>query len=233
MPSQPETDSYRYSEEEMLQLSGVQHFVFCPRQWALIHIEQLWADNSLTVEGSLLHENVDNPFNREVNGPSVITLRGLRLCSSRLGLSGIADAVEIHPYPDAPAGKQAILKSGLFDALPVEYKRGKSKINDCDRLQVVAQSVILEEMLKIKITRGAVFYWETRHREYIDISEDLRGNLHTVVAMMHDIARSNILPSPIKKPHCRSCSLLDVCIPSLSGRSALKYLKNSLDVIDE
>lgn len=114
-----------YSEEEMLQLSGIQHYVFCPRQWALIHIEQIWSDNTLTTEGSLLHQNVDNPYLRETNGSSVITLRSLRVSSAVLGLSGMADVVEIIPFENAPLHKKAILKSKLFTALPIEYKRGK------------------------------------------------------------------------------------------------------------
>ena len=134
-----------YEEEEMLQLSGIQHYVFCPRQWALIHLEQLWTDNSLTTEGSLLHENVDNPFIRETNGSQTITLRGFRLASPVLGLSGIADAIEIYPYENAPTSKQALLKSKLYDALPIEYKRGKPKTTDCDRIQVTTQAIILEE----------------------------------------------------------------------------------------
>ena len=156
----------------------------------------------------------------------------MRLASYSLGLSGIADAVEIHPYPNAPVGKKEILRSGLFDAIPIEYKRGKPKINDCDRIQVVAQAVILEEMLKVRINKGAIFYWETRHREYIDITEALRHDLRTIVAQMHAYMHTNTLPESVKKPHCRSCSLIDYCMPSLTGKSALKYLKDSFYILN-
>ena len=221
-------DHHLYSEEEMLQLSGIQHYVFCPRQWALIHLEQIWADNTLTTEGSLLHQNVDNPYLREPNGSSVITLRSLRLSSPNLGLSGIADAVEIFPFESAPPRKQAILKSRLFTALPIEYKRGKPKTTDCDRLQVVAQALILEEMLSVKITQGAIFYWETRHREYFDITEEMKTMVRTISNEMHAIVNNGTLPKAIKKSHCRSCSLLDYCLPSLTGRSAKKYLQEAV-----
>lgn len=103
----------------MLQLSGIQHYVFCPRQWALMQLEQVWIDNSLTAEGSLLHKNVDNPFARETSASSVITLRGIRLDSSSLGFSGIADAVEIIPFENAPSSKKDILMSKLYLARPV------------------------------------------------------------------------------------------------------------------
>lgn len=220
-----------YAEEDMLQLSGIQHYMFCPRQWALIHIEQLWADNSLTTEGTLLHENVDNPFHREKNGSDTITLRGFRLSSQVLGLSGIADAIEIYPYPDAPSSKHELLKSRLYDALPVEYKRGKPKTNDCDRIQVTAQAIILEEILGVKIKQGAIFYWEVRHREYFDISDDLRNQVLNTTYEMHITFNSNTLPPAVKKGHCKNCSMLDYCLPALKGRSAKKYISDSIDSI--
>ena len=233
MSDQHKTSKHLYTDDEMLQLSGIQHYVFCPRQWALIHIEQQWSDNSLTTEGTLLHENVDNPFLRETNGSQTITLRGIRLASPVLGLSGIADAVEIYPHENVPTSKQALLKSKLYDALPIEYKRGKPKTTDCDRIQVAAQAIILEEMLGIKIHKGAVFYWETRHREYFDISDELKKLTIKTAADMHVDFNNNSIPKPIKKSHCKNCSLLDNCLPSLKGRSAAKYLSDSIESISE
>lgn len=223
----------RYDEEDMLQLSGIQHYMFCPRQWALIHIEQVWEENYLTAEGSLLHQNVDNPFMRETGHTDVLTLRGLRLSSARLGISGIADAVEIHPYDDAPKRKADILKSKRYEALPVEYKRGKPKINDCDRMQVVAQCVLLEEMLGIPIKRGAIFYWETRHREYVDVNQEMKDQLEIICDEMHEIFKSRIIPGACKKKECRSCSLYDHCLPSLHGRSVKKYFQDSIDDLEK
>lgn len=221
-----------YSEDEMLQLSGIQHFVFCPRQWALIHIDQCWEDNGLTAEGSMLHENVDNPFLRETNGSSVITLRGLRLSSSSLGLSGIADAVEIHPLPGVGLSKKELLKSGNFTALPIEYKRGKPKISDCDRIQVAAQAIILESMLNTKINKGAVFYWEVRHRELFDIDTTLRENVFSTASMMHKAFSDKRLPRAVKSQKCRSCSLIDICLPDLSKMKASDYIQNSITELE-
>lgn len=233
MSGKNKTSTHLYTDDEMLQLSGIQHYVFCQRQWALIHIEQQWADNSLTAEGCLLHGNVDNPFIRETNGSHTITLRGLRLASSVLGLSGIADAVEIRPYENAPLSKHALLKSKLYDAMPIEYKRGKPKITDCDKIQVVAQAMILEEMLGIKIRRGAVFYWEMRHREYFDISDALREETIRTVYEMHVTYNNHAIPKAIKKSCCKNCSLFDICLPSINGRSAIEYLSASIKNISE
>ncbi len=233
MSDQVKTSIHLYNEEEMLQLSGIQHYVFCPRQWALIHIEQVWRDNYLTTEGSLLHENVDNPFLRETNGSQTITLRGFRLASAVLGLSGIADAIEIYPYENAPTSKQALLKSKLYDILPIEYKRGKPKISDCDRIQVTAQAIILEEMLGVKISKGAIFYWEIRHREYFDISTELKEETITIASEMHSTFNRKAIPRTIKKAHCQKCSLIDYCLPSIGGRSAIKYISDSIEYISQ
>jgi len=219
-----------YSDEEMLQLSGIQHFAFCPRQWALIHIEQIWNDNHLTLEGSILHDNVDNPFLRETNGSDVISLRGLKIASHTLGLNGIADVVEIIPLSaSAPKDKELLLKSKLFKALPIEYKRGSRKISDCDRLQVTAQAMILEEMLGVRIDTGAIFYWEERHREYFTIDEDLRKEVIRISISMHDIITSGITPKSKKKPGCKSCSIVNSCLPSIGSKNVNKYLSEYLD----
>lgn len=231
MSEENKTATRIYTDEEMLQLSGIQHYVFCPRQWALIHIEQQWADNSLTAEGSLLHKNVDNPFLRETNGTQTITLRSFRLASPVLGLSGIADAIEIIPHANAPTTKQRLLKSKLYDAMPIEYKRGKTKTSDCDRIQVTAQAMILEDMLGLKIFKGAIFYWETRHREYFDITNKLKEDTLKIVSEMHAIFNDGTIPKAIKKSHCKNCSLLDICLPSLKGRSAIEYLSASIKSI--
>lgn len=218
----------RYSEEEMLLLSGIQHFVFCPRQWALIYMDQLWAENLLTSEGKLLHKNVDNPFLRETNSTDFLTLRGIRLESDMLGLYGVADAVEIRPSDGAPASKSDLLESRLFEAIPVEYKRGRRKINDCDRVQVAAQAIMLEPVLNVEINKGAVFYWEERHREYFNISQDMRIKVERISVEMHEIYAAKQLPKAMKKPHCRSCSLVNECMPGLNARSASKYIENIL-----
>lgn len=219
----------QYSDDDMLQLSGIQHYAFCPRQWALIHIDRIWTDNHLTMEGALLHENVDNPFLRETNGSDVLSLRGLRIASKTLGLIGIADVVEIYPMSYSPKDKNSLLKSGLFKALPIEYKRGKRKISNCDRLQVTAQAMILEEMLGVSIDKGAVFYWDERHREYFDIDSDLKGEVLKISNSMHQISESGKIPKALRKPGCKLCSIVDICLPSAINKNVRKYLTDNLN----
>lgn len=220
-----------YTDDRMLQLSGIQHYTFCPRQWALIHIEQMWDDNRLTAEGTMLHSNVDNPFRRETNGSPVVTLRGFRLVSATLGLSGVADALELHPSPDAPTRKSDLLNSKMYEAIPIEYKRGRRKTNDCDRIQVVAQAMIIEEMLGIDIKRGAIFYWEERQREYFEIFDSMRSEVKQTVKIMHRLFDKHILPKAHKNRSCRSCSLIDICMPSLTSKSARKYISDTIDTM--
>ena len=222
-----------YPDSSMLQLSGIQHYTLCPRQWALIHIDQYWEDNHLTTEGELLHKNVDNPFLRETNGTDILTLRGLRISSPILGLTGIADAVEIHPFPGAPSKKADLLESHLFTALPIEYKRGNRKVNDCDRVQVTAQAMILEEMWNINIHQGAVFYWQERHREYFDLTESLRDKVIIAAKEMQTLFERKTLPLPENETNCRSCSLYDRCLPKLAYRSADSYIKQSLQILSQ
>lgn len=214
----------KYSEDDMLLLSGIQHYVFCPRQWALIYLEQQWEENFLTTEGHLLHNNVDNPFIRETNGSDIIILRGIRLESKILGLTGIADAIEIIPHSDAPRGKQAVLRSKKYDAIPIEYKRGKRKLSDCDRIQVASQAMIIEEMFDIKIEKGAIFYWQERHREYFDISETMRTNVSQYSEAMHELLRNRRIPAAKRQKNCRSCSLVDICMPGLNKMNVSEYL---------
>jgi len=223
------TSQHIYTDDEMLPLSGIQHYAFCPRQWALIYLEQLWNDNILTIEGSLLHGNVDNPSIRETNGSDTITLRGVRLMSRSLGLSGIADAIEIKPLSEAPKTKRALIKSKLFTAMPIEYKRGKRKINDCDRLQLTAQAMIIEDILGVNISIGAIFYWQERHREYVEITDKLRDDAIRLSKDMHHLARLGITPPANKMPGCRSCSIKDLCVPIICSKNVRQYLEASFN----
>ncbi len=213
----------------MLQLSGIQHFMYCPRQWALIHVEGQWNDNHLTSEGELLHKRCDDPYARDNNGRDIVILRSLRLSSKTLGLSGAADIVEIIPHEGAPRGKRALLKSRKFEVLPIEYKRGVRKTSDCDRVQVAAQSMILEEMLGVDISRGAIFYWEERHREYFDIDEVLREKVKSLSSQMHRLTETSSTPEAKKNKGCRSCSLLELCQPQLRNMKASRYIKETLN----
>ena len=217
-----------YSEDEMLMLSGIQHFVFCPRQWALIHMEQEWAENRLTMEGNILHEQVDNPFYRQKNGDT-ITLRSLHVASARLGLYGITDAVELLP---AESAKDAITHpryKGFWHPFPVEYKHGRQKPDERDEVQLAAQAMGLEEMYGISIPYGALYYNETRHRETISISDDLRHTTMQCAERMHEIFLSANLPKAVKHAHCKNCSLKDICMPETEQCTSVStYLRTNL-----
>ena len=212
----------------MLMLSGIQHYMFCPRQWALIHIEQQWAENRLTTEGQLLHKNVDNPFYRQKNGDT-ITLRSLHIASKRLGLYGITDAVELIPSDSPEDSITHNRYPGYWKLYPVEYKRGHSKPDERDEVQLAAQAMCLEEMYGINIPYGALYYDEVKHRETIAISDGLRKTTQQCAKQMHDIFKSGIMPKPVKASHCRNCSLKDICMPEMSDCTQVKtYLNNNL-----
>ena len=217
-----------YAEEDMLMLSGIQHFMFCPRQWALIHIEQQWNDNRLTMEGKLLHSNVDNPAYRQKNG-NTITLRSVSIASKKLGLYGLTDAVELHSLNDKSGGIRCKSYPGLWKPFPVEYKRGRPKHTLVDEVQLAAQVMCLEEMYGIDIEYGALYYGETKHREVISINTHLRDQVIANAEQMHKIIQSGVLPRTANLKHCKNCSLVDICLPNIDNcSSANKYLKKYL-----
>lgn len=189
--------------ENALPLSGLQHLAFCPRQWALIHLEQSWAENRLTSEGRLLHENADLPGQSRRH--DLRTVRGLPLASSRLALTGRADIVEFRPEP-----------------FPIEYKRGRRKPDDCDLVQLCAQALCLEEMLDQPVPRGAIFYGEPRRRLEVDLSPQLRARTETLASEMHRLYRSRETPPAKPGNHCRNCSLLNTCLPYVTAESTIQ-----------
>lgn len=189
--------------DESLPISGLQHLAFCPRQWALIHLEQAWAENRLTTEGSLLHERADLPG--QTRRHDLRTVRGMLLESRCLALFGRADIVEFTPLP-----------------FPVEYKRGKRKPNDCDLVQLCAQALCLEEMLQTDVPAGAIFYGEPRRRMDVTFSAQLRSRTEDLAQQMHHLYRNRITPAPIPGPHCRNCSLNHLCLPQATGNAAVE-----------
>ena len=217
-----------YTEDEMLMLSGIQHFVFCPRQWALIHIEQQWEENRLTTEGNILHKNVDNPFYRQKNGDT-ITLRSLPIASKELGLYGVTDAVELL-HSETP--EDSILHpkyDGYWKPYPVEYKRGHSKPDERDEVQLAAQSMCLEEMYGVRIRSGALYYNEVKHRETVIITDSLREMTSLYASKMHELFKSGIVPKANKTSRCKNCSLNNICMPEMSDcQTASNYLKRNL-----
>ena len=210
---------FKYSDDELLSLSGIQHFAFCERQWALIHVEHQWAENVKTVEGQQLHERVDDPYFTETRC-DVKVVRSTPLVSRRLGLYGIADVIE---YISGPSSENSL------EIRIVEYKRGKPKSDDRDEVQLCAQAMCLEEMLETNITHGFLFYGETRRRQMIEFTERLRERVRQLSERMHDFFEKGITPLSIKGKKCNNCSLKDLCLPSLgkNPRKATSYV-NSL-----
>lgn len=217
-----------YDDDDMLMLSGIQHYMFCPRQWALIHIEQLWDDNRLTAEGELLHKNVDNPAYRQKNGDT-ITLRAVPIASHTLGLYGISDAIELIPSDTEENAITHPRYSGYWKPYPIEYKRGHSKPDERDEVQLAAQVICLEEMYDIHILEAALFYNETRHRESVTISAHLRQLTRELSESMHKTFASGITPKAVEQKGCKNCSLIDICAPEWSKKTSVSlYLKKLL-----
>ncbi|KQC13181.1 MAG: CRISPR-associated protein Cas4 [Desulfuromonas sp. SDB] len=203
-----------FSDEDLLSLSGIQHFYFCKRQWALIHIEQQWRDNLRTTQGHLLHERADDPYFNETRGVILLS-RAFPVVSYHLGFYGIADLVE---FRKSEAGVSLPGHEGLWLINPVEYKRGSPKIDERDAVQVCAQAICLEEMFGTHIDSGDLYYYETRRRMTVDISDFLRDLVFSLSKEMHDIYRSGLTPPAVKTRNCRSCSLYDICIPNLTKK---------------
>ncbi|MEG0614278.1 MAG: CRISPR-associated protein Cas4 [Oscillospiraceae bacterium] len=219
-----------YSEEDFLQLSGIQHFSFCRRQWALIHIEKQWNENVLTVEGEIMHEKAhDNTFT-EKRG-SIVISRGMPVFSRTLGISGECDIVELKKSAN---GVKIFGREGLFSPSPVEYKHGKPKENHADLLQLCAQAMCLEEMLLCHIEEAFLFYGETNRRLKVPLTEDLRQEVKSMLKEMHDLFKRNYTPKVKPTNACKSCSLKDICLPKLCKNiSAVAYLNERLSEADE
>lgn len=215
-----------YSEDEYLLLSGIQHFVFCRRQWALIHIEQQWADNYRTADGEVMHRNVHDPEFRERRG-DIITTRAMAVSSASLGISGECDVVE---FVKDEKGISISGLEGRFRIIPVEYKRGEPKTNESDNMQLAAQAMCLEEMLCCDIPKGYLYYGETRHRLEVEFTDELRERTKAAIEEMHMYYKRRYTPKVKRTRSCNACSLKDICLPMLCGeRSVKNYIKNMLE----
>lgn len=215
-----------YREDEYLMLSGIQHFSFCRRQWALIHIEQQWAENVHTVVGELMHKKAHDPYLTEKRKDVIIT-RALPISSRILGISGECDVVEFHK---ADEGIKLHGHRGLYEIYPIEYKKGKPKKSAEDILQLVAQVMCLEEMFSTDIPEGALFYGETRRREPVEITEELRQQVRDMVLEMHQYYNRKYTPQVKYSKRCSSCSLYDICMPKMGKTiSVKKYLTQALE----
>jgi len=209
--------TYTYNEDDLIMISALAHFSYCERRCALIHIEQMWNENLFTAEGRIMHERV-----HEENRESRSNLRveyGVPLRSLRLGLIGKADVVEFHRQPE-----------DKWQPFPVEYKRGKPKADDCDKVQLCAQALCLEEMLNAQILKGALFYGKTRRRLDVSFDEKLRQKTEETARNVRVLLDSGRTPPPVYTKKCESCSLVAECLPKTMGkkRSVKSYLTRIL-----
>ena len=204
----------QYTEDDLIQLSSLQHFMFCERQCALIHIEQLWSENLFTAEGRIMHDKADS--NKFESRGNVRIDYSVPLRSLRLGLVGKADVVEFHKHGD------------MWIPFPVEYKRGKPKMDDSDKVQLCAQAICLEEMMKVEIPEGALFYGQTRRREDVVFDEKLKRETEEAAKKVHELIESGITPKAEYSKKCERCSLLHLCLPKANSRAS-SYLAKAME----
>lgn len=201
-------------------MSGIQHYCFCKRQWALIHIEQAWADDPRTVAGNKFHKNVDNPFFHEKRG-NTITVRSVPVSSVQLGLSGICDLVEFIRDEKGVCLNQD-KKEELYLVRPVEYKVGHRKNGKWDMVQLCAETIALEEFFDTHIETAFLYYGSEKHRFEIHIDNDLRSFTDLLASEMHELFNEGKTPKAIQTDGCKRCSLKDICMPELSSVSNIK-----------
>ena len=213
-----------FAEEDYLMLSGIQHFAFCKRQWALIEVERQWKENLLTVQGDLLHAKAHS-HTMEKRG-DILILRDLRICSPTLGVSGACDIVEFHADPE---GIPLLGRRGTWRAYPVEYKRGRPKAHRADELQLCCQAMCLEEMLGCEIPQGALFYGESRRRQTVAFTSELRTMVQELLTQMHGYMQRGYTPRVKAQKGCAACSLKEVCLPKMGKKqSVCAYFKDHL-----
>lgn len=203
--------------DDFIAISALQHYAFCPRQFALIHIEQAWEDNYFTADGQVLHQRVDSGVSEQRRG--IRSERGVLLRSDRYRLKGKMDLLEI-------------TSGNPPSYFPVEYKRGKPKVEEWDRIQLCAQALCIEEMRDVEVTQGAIWYWEVRKREPVEIDQHLRETTISVIEAAHLVLASGKTPPPIDNPkRCKACSLVSICEPKhfRQDRSA-RYLESLFEV---
>lgn len=219
-----------YSEEDYLFISGIQHFKFCRRQWALIHVEQQWEENVHTVIGELMHKKAHDPYLTEKRKDTII-VRALPVVSKEMGITGECDVVEFRRCED---GVRLHGHRGLYSIYPVEYKKGKPKTDEKDQLQLAAQAMCLEEMFSTKVKEGALFYGETKRREIIHITDELRLEVRDMFQEMHHYFSRHYTPKVKTSKSCSSCSLKEICLPKLSKTVSVgTYVKRMLQKEDE
>lgn len=214
-----------FDEDDFLAISGIQHFRYCRRRWALIHIENQWSENIHTVLGGIAHEKAHDPFIVEKRG-DILIVRALPISSKRLGISGECDIVE---FQKAAEGISLRGYLDTYNIYPVEYKKGNRKINEEYVYQLVGQALCLEEMFSTKISRGALYYAANHRRTEIDITDELKSEVEKIIQEMHHYIQRGYTPKVKPDKRCRKCSLVDLCLPELEKTiSVQKFIENNL-----
>ncbi len=212
-------------EQTYLQLSGLQHYLYCPKQWALIHIEQQWVENVHTILGNIMHERTHNEALTEKRGKLLIT-RGMQIASSTLKISGNCDVLEFHQNQN---GITLHGWEGNWIPFPVEYKKGEPKEGNHDIAQLCAQGMCLEEMLCCKIEKGAIFYGKQKRRTSVEFTETLREEVTISFQKMHEIFARGHTPNVKRAKRCSACSLKEVCVPKKANIPSLSaYYEDNL-----
>ena len=224
-----------YGDEELLPLSGLQHLAFCPRQCALIHLERLWKENYLTASGRVMHEKTHS--NQVETRGNIRTVRGLVLRSQKLGLYGVADVVEFHrsdlksTSTDAVSHPPKLFRiaklRGLWSAYPIEYKRGKAKTHNADKIQLCAQALCLEELFECSIEEGALFYGQDKRRTTVQFNDGLRKETEKLALEFHRLIDAQKTPPPSPEQRCKACSLIEECLPNVHN-DAMEYWKKAV-----
>lgn len=207
-----------FNEEDFLQISGIQHFSFCRRQWALIHIENQWCENFHTVKGNIIHEKAHDKFFRQ-SRKNIITIRGMPIFSRKLGITGECDVVELQRDEN---GIKINNLDGAYKVVPIEYKKGRPKENYCDKLQICAQTLCLEEIFCCEIKEAYIYYAEIKHRQKVFIDDELRDILKSTLKEMHDIYNRRYTPKVKRSKHCNNCSLKDLCLPKICNNNSVE-----------
>lgn len=209
-----------YSDEDCIAISGLQHLAFCKRQWGIIHLDQEWGENFLTAEGRIMHERVDSGYQEFRRG--VKQYSGLHIRNSEFGLYGRMDVLEVEKTDGPSVDIPWIGLSGNWKLRPVEFKHGKPKDNDVDVVQLCAQAMCLEEMTGLNVAEGSIYYCEIRRRKEFEFTEDIRQRTRDLAEEAHQLITMGVLPVVEKNHNCKSCSLLEFCMPRVNLKNKMK-----------
>lgn len=211
-------------------ISGIQNFAYCKRRWALVHIEQMWNENALTLEGQYMHERVHDESFTEKRGKLILS-RGMAVASKRLGISGVCDMVELEMDDN---GIEVVGRDGKYRIYPVEYKHGRPNSEHTDELQLCAQAICLEEMLCTYIHKGAIYYGAIKHRKEVDFTPELRLEVEKMISEMRQYMDRSYTPKVKRNKSCANCSMIDYCFSALlSKKPAKSYIEAAIKEDDD